>query len=69
MKLLPLVILFKFFLKLEEVVLVGNKSRIWITNLRNNPLNPINHPIFLFFGRLSLATTTRESILALTRVV
>ena len=67
MKLLPLVILFKFFLQLEEVVLVGNKSRIWITNLRNNPLNPINHPIFLFFGRLSLATT-RESILALTRV-
>ena len=71
MKLLPLVILFKFFLQLEEVVLVGNKSRdkpVCITNLRNNPLNPINHPIFLFFGRLSLATT-RESILALTRVV
>ena len=56
MKLLPLVILFKFFLKLEEVVLVGNKSRdkpVCITNLRNNPLNPINHPIFLWAAKLS----------------
>ena len=33
-----------------------NKSRdkpVCITNLRNNPLNPINHPIFLGAAKLS----------------